>query len=321
MSTPSSVSPTPRLGVALGSGSARGWAHIGVLQVMAEAGLKPQFITGSSIGALVGAAAAAGQLRSLEAWVTRLDWWDILRYAVRPTGAGLADGARLMDAYVERVGEWRIEDLPVRFAAVATDLGTGREVWLREGEAREAVRASIALPGLFAPVQKEGRWLVDGGIVDPVPVSLCRALGAEVVVAVNLNHDILQRFDLPRPRAQGGSDFVGRLGQQLQRTLGVSVPGLPDAGEVDPGAVTAPGVFDVLAGSMSIMQDRITRSRMAGDPPELLINPPLQDVAMMDHHRAAEVIEVGRRAAKGAVDGLLEQYPELCQSRPAEGGG
>jgi NTE family protein len=311
----------PRLGVALGSGSARGWAHIGVLQVMAELGLRPQIISGSSIGALVGAAAAADKLRALQDWVTGLDWWDILRYAVQPTGAGLADGVRLMDAYTEQLGEWRIEDLPVRFAAVATDLGTGREVWIQEGEACEAVRASIALPGLFAPVRREGRWLVDGGIVDPVPVSLCRALGAEVVVAVNLNHYILQRFDRPQSRALGRKYFVGRLGEQLQRALGVSVPGLPTAVDAEAEANTVPGMFEVLAGSMYIMQDRITRSRMAGDPPELLINPPLQDVAMMDHHRAAEVIEVGRQAAKGALDGLLAQYPELCESRSADGGG
>lgn len=317
MSETSTEHRSPRLGIALGSGSARGWAHIGVMRAVRESGLKPDVITGSSIGAMVGAAAAAESLDDLESWVTSLDWWDIIRYAVEPTTAGLADGERLMSVFSERVGEWRIEDLPVRFAAVATDLETGREVWLSEGGVREAIRASIALPGLFAPVQRDGCWLVDGGIVDPVPVSLCRALGAEIVVAVNLNSHIVGRHSRPRQqRGERPNDVVSRLGQQLHDKLGIAVPGLKArAGDASP---DPPRFFEVLAGSMNIMQDRITRSRMAGDPPELLISPRLEHLALMDYDRATEAIEAGYQAATASLEGLLEQYPELARSRSGD---
>ena len=179
----------PRLGIALGSGSARGWAHIGVLRGLEQAGIVPDVVSGASIGALVGAAYASNRLDRLEEWVAQIDWWEIIRYMDLRLGG--VEGERLMRAFRERVEDAPIETLPKPFGAVATDLQTGREVWFQEGSLLEAVRASIALPGLFSPVRHQDRWLVDGGLVDPLPVSLCRALGADRVVAVNLNGDIV----------------------------------------------------------------------------------------------------------------------------------
>jgi len=167
----------PRLGIALGSGSARGWAHIGVLRGLEQAGIVPDVVSGASIGALVGAAYASNRLDRLEEWVAQIDWWEIIRYMDLRLGG--VEGERLMRAFRERVEDAPIETLPKPFGAVATDLQTGREVWFQEGSLLEAVRASIALPGLFSPVRHQDRWLVDGGLVDPLPVSLCRALGAD----------------------------------------------------------------------------------------------------------------------------------------------
>ena len=181
----------PRLGLALGSGSARGWAHIGILHALAERGFVPDVITGASVGALVGAASAAGRLADLDAWVrtlTQRDVWRLVDTTFR--GGGVMTGNRLMDAIAAHVGDAPIESLPVAFGAVATDLYTGEEVWLREGPYMAAVRASSGVPGLFSPTWHDGRWLIDGGVVNPVPVSLCRALGADVVIAVDLSRSV-----------------------------------------------------------------------------------------------------------------------------------
>ncbi len=276
----------PRLGIALGSGAARGWAHIGVLQALAEAGIVPDVVSGTSIGALVGAAYASGRLAALQEWVLLIDWWKILRYMdVRLVGVG---GERLMEAFGERVGDALIETLPRPFGAVATDLYTGREVWLQDGSLLEAVRASIALPGLFSPVQRHGRWLVDGGLVDPLPVSLCRAMGAEQVIAVNLNGDIVgKHFNHRPPRQAESNPLLARLSAGLQAVLGSG--DAPQKAEAE----EPPGVFDVMAGSINIMQDRITRARLAGDPPDVVLAPRLAHLGLMDFDQAAEAIEAG----------------------------
>jgi NTE family protein len=209
----------PRLGIALGSGSARGWAHIGVLRALEQAGIVPDVVSGTSIGALVGAAYASGRLDPLEEWVARIDWWEIIRYMDMSRGG--VEGERLMRAFGERVEDVPIETLPKPFGAVATDLLTGREVWFQNGSLLEAVRASIALPGLFSPVRFQERWLVDGGLVDPLPVSLCRALGAEQVIAVNLNGDIVGRRLPGRSTHRPASNpLLARLSTGWQTVLG-----------------------------------------------------------------------------------------------------
>ena len=279
----------PRLGIALGSGSARGWAHIGVLRALEQAGIVPDVVSGTSIGALVGAAYASGRLDPLEEWVARIDWWEIIRYMDMSRGG--VEGERLMRAFGERVEDVPIETLPKPFGAVATDLLTGREVWFQNGSLLEAVRASIALPGLFSPVRFQERWLVDGGLVDPLPVSLCRALGAEQVIAVNLNGDIVGRQLLGRStRRPASNPLLARLSTGWQTVLGNLHDRLspPEKEEDEP-----PSLFDVMAGSIHIMQDRITRARMAGDPPDVVLAPRLAHLGLMDFDRAGEGIAAG----------------------------
>ncbi|HQC73534.1 MAG TPA: patatin-like phospholipase RssA [Candidatus Competibacteraceae bacterium] len=283
----------PRLGVALGSGSARGWAHIGVLKALAQAGIVPDIVAGTSIGALVGAAYASDRLERLEEWVTQIDWWEIIRYMDLRMGG--VEGERLMRAFSERVEDVPIETLSRPFGAVATDLYTGREVWFQEGSLLEAVRASIALPGLFSPVQYRERWLVDGGLVDPLPVSLCRALGADQVIAVNLNGDIVGRHFSGRvSRRTLPNPLLARLSAGWQAMLGNG----GSAAEKPPVADEPPGLFDVMAGAINIMQDRITRTRMAGDPPDVVLAPRLAHLGLMDFDHADEAIAAGMECVR-----------------------
>ena len=284
----------PRLGIALGSGSARGWAHIGVLRALEQAGIVPEVVAGTSIGALVGAAYASDRLDRLEEWISQIDWWEIIRYM--DVRLGGVEGERLMRAFGERVEDARIESLSKPFGAVATDLQTGREVWFQSGSLLEAVRASIALPGLFSPVRFQERWLVDGGLVDPLPVSLCRALGAEQVIAVNLNGDIVGRHFGGRPlRLIRSSPLLTRLSAGWQAVLGNLHGRLspPEESQRKEEEDEPPSLFDVMAGSINIMQDRITRARMAGDPPDVVLAPRLAHLGLMDFDRAGEAISAG----------------------------
>ena len=180
-----------RLGLALGGGAARGWAHIGVLEVLAANSITPDVVCGCSMGALVGAGYVVGQLDALAAWARSLTWRDVLGLLDPAlSGGGLIRGERLLRFLREHYIDIDIADSPIPFGAVATDLATGREVWLRSGPLGDAVHASIAVPGVVGPVPLDGRWLVDGGLVNPVPVSLCRAMGADVVIAVNVNSEM-----------------------------------------------------------------------------------------------------------------------------------
>ncbi|MEJ2455090.1 MAG: patatin-like phospholipase family protein [Candidatus Thiodiazotropha sp.] len=304
----------PVVAIALGSGAARGWAHIGVISELKALGFEPEIVAGSSIGALVGAAYAAGQLERLEHWTLALDWRGILKY-LDPSlmGGGLIEGEKLSDLVAQYVEDLHFEELPRRLGVVATELETGREVWFREGPVMEAVRASIGLPGLFTPISHEGRWLVDGGLSNPVPVSLCRAMGADLVIAVNLNGDILGRHFRREEQPEEGENgsaieaFWDRLGGQLKNTLSSRKDMLlarllgENRGN--------PGLYEVLAGSINIMQDRITRSRMAGDPPDIILTPRLSRLGLMEFDQAALAIEEGRqsvRRMRPALEALLE---------------
>ncbi|TCO82723.1 NTE family protein [Plasticicumulans lactativorans] len=288
MDAPAPTSPpaAPRVGIALGSGSARGWAHIGVLRALAALDIHPEIVCGTSIGALVGAAYAAERLDALERWVLDIDRWQVLRF-INPGSGGLVESERLMQAFGEQVEDCAIDSLPRRYACVATELHSGRERWLRRGSLLDAVRASIALPGLLRPVYRDAVWLVDGGLVDPVPVSLCRALGAEVVIAVNLNGELVGRPPA-RPRSRA-AELLEPVAGRLQELLGLGREAAPP---------DTPGLFEVLGGALHIMQDRITRSRMAGDPPDVLLAPRLGQIALFEFDRAPEAIAVGRAAVE-----------------------
>lgn len=299
---------TRKLGIALGSGSAKGWAHIGVLRELGERGLRPDVVAGASIGSLVGAAYASGQLDVLEDWARKLTRLDVLRLLDASFSGGVIAGNRVMSAIGKLLEDRPIEELPVAFGAVATDLETGGEVWLREGPMLTAMRASSGLPGLFAPTRYEGRWLIDGGVVNPVPVSLCHALGADAVIAVNLNGDVLSRRRSDAgPRAASaagnGEDTGGleRIGEMLGSLFG----------SFNRERTQIPGIIDVMGASIDIMQERITRSRMAGEPPDMLVEPPLKTVELLDFHLADDVIEAGRKAVRDMPRRRFDDLAEL----------
>jgi NTE family protein len=303
----------PRLGLALGSGSARGWAHIGILRALAERGLVPDVVTGASVGALVGAASAAGRLTELEQWVralTQRDVWRLVDTTFR--GGGVMTGNRLMEAIAACIGDAPIESLPVAFGAVATDLYTGEEIWLREGPYMQAVRASSGVPGLFAPTWHEGRWLIDGGVVNPVPVSLCRALGADVVIAVDLSRSVTKVAMRVRERAAAtttpaslpnGStgSAVSDEGTAILKKWSGLVDGLVESFR---SKRTEPGLLEVMSSAVNIMQERVTRSRLAIDPADLVLRPDLMSFQLMDFHRAREAIDIGRAHVEQAAPQL-----------------
>jgi NTE family protein len=282
----------PCLGLALGSGSARGWAHVGVIRALEQAGVRPDLVCGTSIGALVGAAYAAGELDRLEHWVLGLGVRDIVAFMDVSLRSGLLKGQRLMDFFRHHFADRPIEQLTMPFAAVATALQTGVEIWLRRGSTLDAVRASMALPGLFAPVMRDGMVLVDGGLVNPVPVSLARAMGADVVIAVDLGSDILGRHLRAGPAPEGLAGVVGDWIRKLQENMGIPVAEQP------PDQPAMPTLPEVVASSLNLMQVRIARSRMAGEPPDLIVAPRLAHLRLLDFHRATEAIEEGRRAVE-----------------------
>jgi len=288
----------PRVGLVLGSGSARGWAHIGVIQALEQAGVRPDLVCGTSIGSLVGAAYAAGELDRFEQWVLGLGVREVITYIDISLGSGLLKGERLMSFFRRQFEDRPVQDLPMPFAAVATSLHTGAEVWLREGSTFDAVRASIALPGLFSPVLCEGSVLVDGGLVNPVPVSLARAMGADVVIAVDLSFDMLGRHLRAEPPPDASAGDVNDWIRKLQESLGALIP--PHSPEVP----RMPSMLDVLASSINIMQVRINRSRMAGEPPDLIIAPRLAHLGLLDFHRAKEAIEEGKQAVERVAHSL-----------------
>lgn len=302
----------PRLGIALGSGSARGWAHIGILRALADLGLRPTVVAGASVGALVGAAYANDRLDALETWVcalTQRDVWRLIDASFR--GGGIMSGNRLMDAIANSVGDTPIEDLPMPFGAVATDLYTGDEVWLREGPMMRVVRASSGVPGLFAPAWHAGRWLIDGGVVNPVPVSMCRAMGADRVIAIDLSRSVTragQRAQLPadgKPAtaaADGSEHQATPEGNALLRKWSGVFDGMVESFRAKR---QEPGLFEAMTSSVNIMQDRITRTRLAIEPAEILLRPQLDDFQLMDFHRAREAIAAGRACVEAAAPNLL----------------
>ena len=299
----------PRIGLALGSGSARGWSQIGVIRALEQAGISPGIVCGTSIGALVGAAYAAGEIERLHDWVKGLRWQAVVGMVDLRMNGGLIEGGKLVDFFRAHFRDEGIARLPKAFGCVATELASGREIWIREGPVIDAVRASIALPGLFTPVERDGRLLVDGGLVNPVPVSLCRAMGADIVIAVDLNWDLIGRRHRAEEaasspqREEGGGVFASMLAK-LQ-------PGRR-VGELPAGARAAPSLLVVVTTRRNIMQVRITQSRLAGEPADAMIRPRLAGIAAMDFHRAEVAIAEGERA----VERALPLITEVLASQP-----
>lgn len=289
--TPERHPHEPVIGLALGGGAARGWAHIGVLRAFERAGLKAGVIAGTSVGAVVGGCFAGGKLDALESFarsLTRRRIFGLMDFRLR---GGIIGGDRLRHLLEEQLNGALIEDLPVRFATVATEIGSGHEVWLSKGPVVPAMRASYALPGVFEPVKLGGRWLFDGALVNPVPVTGARALGADLVIAVNLNGDLLGRGTVI-PGHEAAEEQIETVRGPMQRL------GLRSARPTDPGR---PGLATIMIETFNITQDRITRSRLAGDPPDIHVKPALGRIGIFEFHRAAEAIALGEEAGEAAL--------------------
>ena len=298
-----------KIGLALGGGAARGWAHIGVVKALHAAGIRPDIIAGTSIGAVVGGCYAAGRLDDLEGFARELTPRRIFGYLdLNLAGTGLIGGQRLCDRLDKHLGNQMIEDLGTRFTAVATEVGTGHEHWLSRGRMVDAVRASYALPGIFKPVRVNGRWLFDGALVNQIPVSVCRALGARYVIAVNLNFDVLGRGSVVpvSDGAYGDEDCAEETAIEPVEIPAKGMRGILQR-QIFGSGDGAPGFSTVMVDAFNIVQDRIARSRLAGDPPDAMISPRLQDIGLFDFHRADELISRGKLAVERQLDDIVRE--------------
>ena len=298
----------PTIGLALGGGAARGFAHIGIMRTLISHGILPDIVVGTSIGAVVGGCYAAGHLDTLEAWARGLQPKNIFGYLdIRLNGSGLIGGAKLAAQLEASIGRVRIDDLPLKFAAIATEVQTGHEIWLTHGRVVDAMRASYALPGIFSPVQIGDRWLIDGALVNPVPVSAARALGAEIVIAANVSTDVfghgtvISRHGAADDTADDETDAA-----PPKRGIGKFFSAERTVKREFFGSENRPGISTVMVEAFNIMQDRITRARLAGDPPDVLISPRVGKIGWFDFHRAEETIAHGARAAERTIESIQE---------------
>lgn len=293
-----------KIGLALGSGAARGLSHLGIIRALAKQGINPEIICGTSIGALVGASYLVDKLDKIEQWACALTKLDTAKFFEFDSSLkGFVNRDWLHEFLNENIGddELSIEDQEKVYAAVATDLETGREIWLNSGSIVEAVWASISLPGLFPAIKNDNRWLVDGGLVNPVPVSVCRALGADFVIAVNLNGDVVgKHFKKHEVPEENESRIMGKFGDLIREYTQTLFSLEKKDGQ-------PPSIFEAIAGSLNIMQDRITKSRMAGDPPDILISPKLSHIGLLEFYRAEEAIQEGEKCVEKNLSELLEK--------------
>ena len=310
----------PKIGLALGSGSARGWAHIGVIQALEEAGINVDYVAGTSIGALVGAAYAAGNIDVLRDIALQLNWKQIFYFfdIVFPK-SGLIDGKKIADFIRNNMQERNIEELSLPFRAVSTDLAKGCEVVIHEGDIVEAIRASISIPGIFTPVMKNELVLIDGGLVNPVPVSTVREMGADFVIAVDLNHDIIGKKGYTRTNNSDSGAVVPDSGtvqsfiekNKFLEALNkrIKTLDLPVLTQINQWRVKdpLPNIFEVLLTSVTIMEAQITATRLKTDPPELLIQPNLGHIKLLEFNRAEEAIAEGYSKAKDKINPLIEK--------------
>jgi NTE family protein len=302
----------PVIGLALGGGAARGFAHIGIIRTLIAHGIVPNVVVGTSIGAVVGGAYAAGHLDTLEEWARSLQPRNILGYLdIRLNGSGLIGGAKLAAQLEAAMGTTMIENLSTKFASVATEVRTGHEIWLTHGRIVDAMRASYALPGIFSPVMVGDRWLVDGALVNPVPVSAARAFGAEIVIAANLSSDVFAHSTTIYSHGPAPEVAVASTPEILdptppKRGFGKFFSPERTLKREFFGGGGRPGISTVMVDAFNIMQDRITRARLAGDPPDLLISPRVGQIGWFDFHRAEDLIAHGARAAERAIESIQE---------------
>ena len=303
----------PIIGLALGGGAARGFAHIGIVRTLIAHGIVPNVVVGTSIGAVVGGAYAAGHLDKLEEWARGLQPRSVLGYLdIRLNGSGLIGGDKLAAQLEAAMGQTLIEDLPLKFASVATEVRTGHEIWLTHGRMVDALRASYALPGIFSPVLAGDRWLVDGALVNPVPVSAARALGAEIVIAANLSSDIFTHSTTIYSHGASAAAKAAAEPAPARRGFGKFFSAERAVKREFFGGGGRPGISSIMVDAFNIMQDRITRARLAGDPPDLLISPRVGQIGWFDFHRADDLIAHGARAAERAIVSIQEAIHVLA---------
>jgi NTE family protein len=276
----------PRLGLALGAGAARGLSHIGVLRELEALELRPSVLAGSSIGAVAAVAWAAGRLDEFEARMRTITWFQVAQFVRFGFRGGLIEPRRMRDLLADVLGPAELQDLPVRVAVTAADLQSGRAVWITEGPAVDAVCASVAMPGLLEPVRRGAIWLVDGAIVDPLPVAPLRAQGADVVIGVNLSGP-LWRDAAPVERERA----LAHAAAQADRNEMVAEP-------------AAPGALETVFQSVAVMQDLIARVRLAADPCEILLTPEVSGFGLFQFDKAEELIEAGRACVHAQAERL-----------------
>lgn len=305
-----------KVGLALGSGSSRGWAHIGAIRALAEAGVEVSFVAGTSIGALVGAGLALDKIDALEDFARQLDWKQIVSFLdVTFPRSGLIDGEKVSEFFRSHMQEIDIEKLPLPFCAIATDLATGDEVVLGQGNLVEAIRASISIPGIFTPAKLDGKFLVDGGLVNPVPVKAARSMGADYVIAVDLSHDLVDKGKSRAkliddsssddenvkpsfPKWSITQDIADKLNQLSSPTISQVRQWLSRE--------PTPNIFEVLSVSINIMETQIADIQLKTDPPDLLIQPKLGHLRFLDFHKAEEAIEEGYRETRRQLEQIQE---------------
>ncbi|MEI6210736.1 MAG: patatin-like phospholipase family protein [bacterium] len=302
----------PRIGLALGSGGARGWAHVGVLRRLQELNVPIYCVAGTSIGSIMGAVFAARRLDVIEDLSRQIDWRRVARMFVEVgfPRAGLVTGHRIQQLIQEVVGVHLIEDLLIPFAAVAANLKTGEQVVLSRGSVVDAIRASIAIPGIFVPAQHDGHHLVDGGMINPLPIDVAESMGADVVIAVDVNLLPGRGIDPPHtacPTVAHGMDrdvtaILAHTREALPRVQSAFADAMERWFRRETTGLT---IFDVLTRSVRIAENQITHGRLKLHPPALLIQPAVGSIETLEFHRASQAIEAGRAAAIACESQIL----------------
>ena len=283
----------------LGSGGARGYSHIGVIEELERRGYEIVCVAGSSMGALVGGVYAAGRLQEYRQWVTGLSWVSVFKLMdLTLRGEGTIRGERLLKRLREILGNPLIEELAIPYTAVATDLTHQKEVWFQNGSLLDAIRASIAVPGFFTPVIEEERMLVDGGVLNPIPIIPTVAAHADLIIAVDLNSDVkMPQVSLPDTQYLNRSGFSDEwhLDGSPQEESEADEVSLPNKGA---------GRIDVLLNAVEVMQESLGKYKVAGYPPDLLIQIPKDACSFYDFHRASEMIELGRCISERSLESM-----------------
>ena len=286
----------PFIAFALGGGAAKGWAHIGMLTFLQEAGIHPDFICGTSMGSVAGGCFAAGRLDELKEFAFSMTKRRMFSFIDVRLGGGIIKGNHLVVELTKYLGDTQFSDLKIPFVSIATELATGHEIWLRDGEIVPAMRASFAIPGVISPLNIEGRWLTDGALVNPIPVSVCRAFGARIVIAFGLTSAVYlarnQTEDYHDQNVMKNKHEMVELVKSIRSGLHkVKTP--------------EPSIGSVTLASFNIMQDRIARTRLAGDPPDAMITPNVAHIGSFDFHKAEELYDLGYDAARKALPSIL----------------